>query len=99
MAETTTEEQASKTSTLGKLAERGEETLKRLSEELDKNPRMHDAKDRLDKLGRSVLHQLNVALADEVKELKREVGRLERRLAKLEKEIARGSAAPTEKGD
>jgi ubiquinone biosynthesis protein UbiJ len=75
-------------STIARLAERGEETLKRLSEELDKNPRMHDAKDRVEKLGRSLMHQLNVAVADEVEELKKEIARLEKRLAKVEKEVA-----------
>jgi len=89
-------------STLGKLAGRGEETIKRLSEEIDKNPRMHDAKDRLDKLGRTMLQQLNVAFADEVAELKKEVTRLEKRVAKLEKTAAaKGSpdAGGTPSGD
>ena len=89
-------------STLGKLAGRGEETIKRLSEEIDKNPRMHDAKDRLDKLGRTMLQQLNVAFADEVAELRTEVTRLEKRVAKLEKTAAaKGSpdAGGTPSGD
>jgi hypothetical protein len=89
MPETTEpESQAATASTLSRLAGRGEETIKRLSEEIDKNPRMHDARDRLDKLGRSMLQQLNVAFADDVEELKKEVTRLERRLAKLEKTVA-----------
>jgi ubiquinone biosynthesis protein UbiJ len=75
-------------STLGRLAEKGEEALRRLSGELDKNPRAHEAKDRLSKLQRSTLQQLNIALADEVVELKEEVARLEKRLAKLEKAAA-----------
>jgi ubiquinone biosynthesis protein UbiJ len=87
-------------SALGKLAERGEETMRRLSQEIDKNPRMHDARDRFDKFGRSVLKQLNVALMDEVEELKKEVARLEKRLAKLEKEVAaRASAKAGASGD
>lgn len=83
-----TKKQASETGVLERLAARGEETLKRLSEEIDKSPRMHDAKDRVDKLGRTVLHGMNLALADELEELKKEVVRLEKRLAKVEKEAA-----------
>ena len=78
-------------STIGRLAGRGEEALKRLSDELDKNPRTHEAKDRLVKLQRSTLPKLNIAVADEVEELKKEVARLERRVAKVEKELARGN--------
>ena len=77
-------------STIGRLAERGEDALRRLSGELEKNPRAHEAKDRLVKLQRSTLPKLNIALADEVAELKKEVARLEKRLAKVEKELARG---------
>jgi len=86
MPQTKKEAQGGKT--LGRLAERGEEALKRLSEELEKNPRTHDAKDRLIKLQRTTLHQLNVALADEVEALRKDVERLEKRLAKVEKEVA-----------
>jgi ubiquinone biosynthesis protein UbiJ len=63
---------------------------------------MHDAKDRLDKLGRTMLQQLNVAFADEVAELKKEVARLEKRVAKLEKAATpKGSpdASGTASGD
>ena len=84
MEETKTETQSEKT--LDRLAVRGQEALKRLSEEMDKNPRMHEAKDRADKVGRSVLHQLNIALADEVEELRQQVAKLEKRLAKVERE-------------
>lgn len=88
MPQTKKEEQGGKT--LGRLAERGEEALKRLSEELEKNPRTHDAKDRLIKLQRTTLRQLNVALADEVEALRTDVERLEKRLAKVEKEVGAG---------
>jgi ubiquinone biosynthesis protein UbiJ len=87
---TETETETTTSSTLGKLAGRGEDALKRLSDELEKNPRAHEAKDRLVKLQRSTLPKLNIAVADEVEELKKEVARLEKRLAKVEKELVRG---------
>ena len=95
MPETKTEPktEASAGGTLERLAGRGEEALKRLSDELEKNPRAHEAKDRLVKLQRSALPKLNIALADEVEELKKEVARLEKRLAKVEKEVAAAKPA------
>jgi ubiquinone biosynthesis protein UbiJ len=75
------------TGTLDRLAERGQGALKRISAEVDKNPRMHEAKERIEKVGRITLHQLNIAPEDEVAELRKEVARLEKRLAKLEKEV------------
>jgi ubiquinone biosynthesis protein UbiJ len=75
------------TGTLDRLAERGQDALKRISAEVDKNPRMHEAKERIEKVGRITLRQLNIALEDEVAELRKEVARLEKRLAKLEKEV------------
>jgi ubiquinone biosynthesis protein UbiJ len=72
-------------STLGRLAGKGEEALRVLTEELEKNRRAQQAKDRLAKLQRSTMQQLNIALADEVVELKKEIASLEKRLAKLEK--------------
>jgi ubiquinone biosynthesis protein UbiJ len=78
----------SPTRTFGRLAEKGEEALRILSGELEKNPRTQQAKDRLGKLQRSTMQQLNIALADEVAELKKEIASLEKRLAKLEKAAA-----------
>jgi ubiquinone biosynthesis protein UbiJ len=75
------------TGTLDRLTERGQDVLKRISAEVDKNPRMHEAKERIEKVGRITLHQLNIALEDEVKELREQVARLEKRLAKLEKDV------------
>jgi hypothetical protein len=74
------------TGTLDRLAERGQEALKRISAEVDRNPRMHDAKERIEKVGRITLHQLNIALEDEVAELRKQIARLDKRIAKLEKE-------------
>jgi hypothetical protein len=92
MEETKTETPSEKT--LDRLAVRGQDAIKRLSAEMDKNPRMHEAKDRADKFGRSLLHQLNIALEDEVEELRQHVAKLEKRLAKVEKEAAaRGGSA------
>ena len=73
--------------TLDRLAERGQDALKRISAEVDKNPRMHEAKERIERVGRLTLQQLNIALEDEVEKLRKEVARLEKRLAKLEKEV------------
>ena len=71
-----------------RLAGRGEEALRRLSSEIDKNARAQDAKDRLAKLQRTTMQQLGIAPAEEVQELKKEVASLEKRLAKLEKHAA-----------
>ncbi len=72
-------------STLGRLAGKGEEALRLLTEEIEKNQRAQQAKDRFSKFQRSTMQQLNIALADEVAELKKEIASLEKRLAKLEK--------------
>ena len=78
-------------SVVGRLAERGEEAVSRLLDELGRNPRVSDALDRaasakgrLDSASRSALHRAGLAPADEVHELRRQVERLEKRLAKLE---------------
>jgi ubiquinone biosynthesis protein UbiJ len=81
-----TQKQETASGTLDRLAERGQDALKRISAEVDKNPRMHEAKERIEKVGRSTLHQLNIALEDEVADLRKQVDRLEKRLAKLEKD-------------
>lgn len=71
-----------------RLAGRGEEALRRLASELDKNPRLHGAIGRLERIEKSVLNRLNIASLDEVAELREQVARLEQRLA--EAEAARG---------
>jgi polyhydroxyalkanoate synthesis regulator phasin len=76
---------------VNRLAERGEEAVNRLVEELGKNPRVTDALDRamsakgkIDQSARGALTQIGLAAADELKELRKQIERLERRLAKLE---------------
>jgi hypothetical protein len=79
-------------STLTRLAERGEEAIKRLTEELDKNARVQDALGRLERIEKSVLNRLNIASLDEVEELRKEVAKLERRLARAEAAAGRKGA-------
>jgi ubiquinone biosynthesis protein UbiJ len=74
--------------TLDRIAERGQEALKRISAEVDRNPRMHEAKERIEKVGRVTLQTLNIALEDEVEKLRKEIARLEKRVAKLERDAA-----------
>jgi polyhydroxyalkanoate synthesis regulator phasin len=76
---------------VNRLAERGEEAVTRLIDDLSKNPRVTDAvgramsaKGKIDQSARSALAQAGVAAADELKELRKQIERLERRLAKLE---------------
>jgi hypothetical protein len=73
---------------LDRLAERGRKELKRISAEVDRNPRMHEAKERIEKVGRVTLQTLNIALEDEVEKLRKDIARLEKRLAKLEKDVS-----------
>ena len=84
--------------TLTKLAERGEEALKRLNEEIEKNARMSEARERLGRIEKSVLNRLNIASVDEAEELRKEVARLEERLAKLEGGTARKKAVASPEG-
>jgi hypothetical protein len=102
-------EAAAERTTLTKLAERGEEAFKRLSEEIEKNrrmadarerlgrieqnPRVADARERLVQIENSVLNRFNIASLDETEELRKQVAELEERLAKLEGR-ATGSKAP-----
>lgn len=72
-------------STRGTLTAKGEEALRLLTDAFEKNERAQQARDRFSKLQRSTMQQLNIALADEVSELKEQVASLEKRLAKLEK--------------
>lgn len=87
-----------------RLAERGEEAVSRLLDELNRSPRVADALDkamsakgRVDSASRSALSQIGVAAADEIKDLRGQLERLEKRLARLEGGSASGAkGAPTE---
>ncbi len=87
-----------------RLAERGEEAVSRLLDELNRSPRVADALDkamsakgRVDSASRSALSQFGVAAADEIKDLRGQLERLEKRLARLEGGSASGATrAPTE---
>jgi hypothetical protein len=76
---------------VGRLAERGEEAVNRLANELSNNPRVTDAlgkalsaKGKVDAGARRTLAQIGLAAADELKDLRKQIERLERRLARLE---------------
>jgi polyhydroxyalkanoate synthesis regulator phasin len=76
---------------VGRLAERGEEAVTRLVDELGRNPRVTDAlnkamsaKGKVDAGARRTLSQVGLAAADELKDLRKQIERLERRLARLE---------------
>lgn len=84
---------------VGRLAERGEEAVGRIVEELSRNPRVTDALDKamsakgkVDAGARRTLSQVGLAAADELKDLRKQMERLERRLARLE---GGGAAAAT----
>jgi len=76
---------------VGRLAERGEEAVGRLFDELGRNQRLSEAlhraasaKGRLDSASRSALNSVGLAAADELKDLRKQLDRLEKRLAALE---------------
>jgi hypothetical protein len=76
---------------VGRLSRRGEEALNRLVDELGRNERVTDAlgramsaKGKLDGASRRALHQVGLAPADDLEELRKHVARLEKRLTKLE---------------
>jgi chromosome segregation ATPase len=76
---------------VGRLAERGEEAVNRLANELSNNPRVTDAlgkalsaKGKVDAGARRTLSQIGLAASDELKDLRKQIERLERRLARLE---------------
>lgn len=76
---------------VGRLSRRGEEAVGRLMDELGRNDRVTDAlgramsaKGRLDTASRRALHQVGLAPADDLDDLRKHVERLEKRLAKLE---------------
>ncbi len=77
---------------LGRLAERGEDALTRVMDELGRNPRVTDAlgramsaKGRVDETTRKTLATVGLAAADEIKDLRTQLERLEKRLANLER--------------
>jgi polyhydroxyalkanoate synthesis regulator phasin len=87
---------------VGRLAERGEETLTRIVDELSRNPRVTDALDKamsakgkVDAGARRTLSQVGLAAADELKDLRGQIERLERRLARLEGSGTRGGRSAT----
>jgi polyhydroxyalkanoate synthesis regulator phasin len=87
---------------VNRLAERGEEAVTRLVDELSKNPRVTDALERamsartkIDQSARGALTQVGLAAADELKELRKQIERLERRLAKLETTSEKPAQKPT----
>ena len=78
-------------SLVGRLAERGEEAVNRLTNELANNPMVTDAlgkalsaKGKVDAGARRTLSQIGLAASDELKDLRKQIERLERRLARLE---------------
>jgi hypothetical protein len=89
---------------VGRLADRGEEAVTKVFDELGRNPRVTDAlgkamaaKGRLDSASRSALASIGLAASDELRDLRKEIERLERRLAKLESSgSSRGSAKRSE---
>ena len=89
---TETEKQPTEPGPLGRLAGRGDEMIRRLRDELDRQARVSETKGRLEKVERSVLERLNIAAADEVAELRERISELEQRLAKVEELAARQDA-------
>jgi septal ring factor EnvC (AmiA/AmiB activator) len=85
---------------VGRLAERGEEAVTRIVDELSKNPRVTDALDKamsakgkVDAGARRTLSQVGLAAADELKDLRKQIERLEKRLARVEGGAATRRAA------
>ena len=85
---------------VSRLADRGEDALTRIMDELGKNSRVTDAlsravsaKDKVDERTRKTLASIGVAAADEIGDLRGQLERLEKRLAQLE-----GGAATTRSG-
>ncbi|MGH3031224.1 MAG: hypothetical protein ACRDNE_10775 [Gaiellaceae bacterium] len=76
---------------VGRLSRRGEETLGRLMDDFGRNERVTDAlgramsaKGKLDTASKRALHQVGLAPADDLEDLRKQVARLEKRLTKLE---------------
>jgi predicted nuclease with TOPRIM domain len=92
MPETETEKGRTEPGPLERLAGRGDEMIRRMLDELDR-AKLGEAKGRLEKVERSVLERLNIAMADEIVELRDRVAELEQRLAKVEELAAKQDAA------
>lgn len=87
----TAQKKKAESSVIGRLAERGEETIHRLVEEAEKSSTVADAlhkaitaKSKLDSASRAALLQIGLAPAEDVRELRRKLDTLEKRVAKLE---------------
>ena len=86
---------------VGRLADRGEEAMTRVMEELGRNARVTDAlskamtaKEKLDDASRGALASIGLAASDELKDLRRQIEKLEKRLASLEGS-SKGGGAPS----
>ena len=91
-AEAEQEKQAETRSVIDRVADLSEDAMRRLAAEIDRNPRLHDALDRLERIEKSVLDRLNIASLDEVAELRKEIASLEKRLTKAETAARRDKA-------
>ena len=78
------EQQAESKSVKSRVTGLSEDTLRRIAAELDKNPRLHDARGTLERIEKSLLDRLNIASLDEVVQLREQISSLEERLAKAE---------------
>ncbi len=90
-------------SLVGRLADVGEEAIRRVYDEIDRSERAHETlqrlsgtRGRLEKLSRSAMRQLGIAPLDEFELLQRRLDRLEKRVRTLEREP---SATPHEGAD
>jgi polyhydroxyalkanoate synthesis regulator phasin len=82
------DDEAAETSLATRLVGVGEETVKRLYDELGKNERAREAlkgaRGQVERVSHSVLQQLGIAPLDELNALRGQVGRLEARVRALE---------------
>lgn len=85
---------------LSRLAGRGEDALTRLVDELARNSRVTDAlgramaaKGKVDQTTRKTLHQVGLAPADELRDVRTRLAELDARVAKLEAAGAAGSGS------
>lgn len=95
------EKQGSQTSTLGRLADKGEEAVTKLIDELAKNPRVTDAlarvmeaKGKADQATRKTLANSSGAAATQIKDLRLRLERLEQRLQNMESSEAATATKP-----
>jgi hypothetical protein len=89
-------------STLGRLADRGEEAVTKLIDELAKNPRVTDAlarvmemKGKADEASRKAIANSSTAAAGQIKDLRHRLEKLEQRLQTMEADSA--TEAPAKK--